>query len=140
MNKKFAYFTILAAVGLDVIAALSFAAVEHVSVGDGFYWSVATATTVGYGDVTPHHALGKLIAVIVMLTVIPLFAATFSLFTTILTANHVSREAGHLRRRLDHIILHHPDIPDLPEEGSRPRVGAPGTGTETSAPGRPIGS
>ena len=116
MNRRLAYLTILAAIALDVIAAICFAAAENISVGNGFYWAVATATTVGYGDVTPHNGLGKVIAVLVMLTVIPLFAATFSLFTTLLTANHVSRETGYLRRRLDHIIKHHPDIPDLPAE------------------------
>lgn len=115
MNTKFAYLTIISAICLDFIAGICFAVAEHISVGNGLYWAVTTATTVGYGDVTPHNSLGKLIAVLVMLTVIPLFAATFSLFTTILTANHVSREAGALRLRLDHIIKHHPDIPDLPD-------------------------
>jgi voltage-gated potassium channel len=115
VNRTFAYLTIVSAACLDLVSGVWFSAAEHVSVGNGLYWAVTTATTVGYGDVTPHHALGKWIAVLVMLTVIPLFAATFSLFTTLMTAKHVSREAVNLRIRLDHIIRHHPDIPDLPD-------------------------
>ena len=115
MNRKLAYVTIATAGCLDLIAGIGFAAAEHISDGSGLYWAVTTATTVGYGDVTPHNALGKWIAVLVMLTVIPLFAATFSLFTTLMTTDHVSKEATALRLRLDHIIKHHPDIPDLPD-------------------------
>src|SRR5579863_5173523 len=110
MNRKFAYLTIALAGCLDLLAGIWFAAAEHISDGNGLYWAVTTATTVGYGDITPHNTVGKWIAVLVMLTVIPLFAATFSLFTTLMTANHVSKEAGALKRRLDHIIKHHPDI------------------------------
>jgi voltage-gated potassium channel len=114
VNRRYAYITIVSAVVLDFIGALCFAAAEHLSVGDGLYWAVTTATTVGYGDVTPHSGAAKVVAVLVMLTVIPLFAATFSLFTTLMTAAHVRKEAVSLRARLDHIIKHHPDIPDLP--------------------------
>ena len=31
------------------------------------WWSVATITTVGYGDITPHNHLRKLIAMVYML-------------------------------------------------------------------------
>jgi len=104
--------TIAVAVALDVAAGVGFAGTEHVSVGLGLYWAVATATTVGYGDVTPHTLGGHLIAVLAMLTVIPLFAATFSLLTSGMTATHVHAEGAAARRRLEHIIRHHPDIPE----------------------------
>jgi len=48
---------------------LAFAATQRVSLGTGLYWSVTTATTVGYGDVTPHDSAGRIIAVAEMLTV-----------------------------------------------------------------------
>jgi voltage-gated potassium channel len=107
MNRRAAIYTIIAAVALDFVAALWFAAVEHLSVATGIYWSVTTATTVGYGDVTPHTHLGRFISVLVMLTVIPLFAATFSLLTTTLTTLHVSKlhdEAlAHIRHLKEHL-------------------------------------
>lgn len=38
------------------------------SFGDAFWWSFVTATTVGYGDISPVTAAGRIIAAILMLT------------------------------------------------------------------------
>lgn len=35
---------------------------ENVSIIDAIYWVMATITTVGYGDITPTHAITKLLA------------------------------------------------------------------------------
>lgn len=128
MNRRAAVYTIVAAVGLDLVGALLFAAIEHLSVPTSIYWSVTTATTVGYGDITPHTHLGRVIAVMVMLTVIPLFAATFSLLTTSLTTLHVSKlhaEAlAHIRHIKEHLGVE-AELPDhlLPRSRSSVRVG-----------------
>jgi voltage-gated potassium channel len=106
VNRRAAIYTIVAAIGLDVIGAIWFAAIEHLSVPTGIYWSVTTATTVGYGDITPHTHLGRVVAVLVMLTVIPLFAATFSLLTTTLTARHVSKLHNEALAHIQHIKEH----------------------------------
>ncbi|HWC35295.1 MAG TPA: potassium channel family protein [Mycobacteriales bacterium] len=115
MNRRAALATIVAAVTFDVIGAFWFAAVEHLSVATGLYWSVTTATTVGYGDITPHTHTGRLIAALVMLTVIPLFAATFSLLTTSLTTMHISKlhaEAlAHIRHLKEHLGME-AELPD----------------------------
>lgn len=34
----------------------------------GFWWAIQTVTTVGYGDVTPTHPAGRVIAGLVMVT------------------------------------------------------------------------
>jgi voltage-gated potassium channel len=47
----------------------------------GLYWAVVTAATVGYGDVSPKNPAGRVVAVLVMLTAIPLLAAVFALVT-----------------------------------------------------------
>lgn len=112
MHRR-ALLTLAVAASLDVVGGLAFAAVEHQTVGIGLYWSLTTATTVGYGDVAPRTVAGHLIAALVMLTVVPLFAATFSLLTSGLTASHVQTEGRQTRERLDHIIHHHPEIPDF---------------------------
>ena len=37
------------------------------SIPDGIYWAIVTMTTVGYGDLAPHSAMGKLLASFLML-------------------------------------------------------------------------
>jgi voltage-gated potassium channel len=41
--------------------------VEHLSWLDAYYFSVITLTTVGYGDITPHTAAGKIFTSIYVL-------------------------------------------------------------------------
>ena len=106
MSRRAAVYTIIAAICFDVLGAVWFAAVEHLPVITGIYWSITTATTVGYGDVTPHTHLGRFIAALVMLTVIPLFAATFSLLTTALTTRHVSKLHAEAMAHILHIKEH----------------------------------
>jgi voltage-gated potassium channel len=64
-----------------LVGGAVFAAVDHLPVTTGFYWAVVTATTVGYGDVTPSNPTGRVVAVVVMLISIPSLAAMFALLT-----------------------------------------------------------
>ncbi|MCL4423582.1 MAG: ion channel [Actinobacteria bacterium] len=77
-----------------LIGAALFAATQHVSFGTGVYWAITTATTVGYGDVTPHNAVGRAIATLVMLTAIPLFGAAFAVFAAVMTATRLGKLLG----------------------------------------------
>jgi len=115
MSRKASIYTILAAATFDLVGAIFFAAAEHLSVPTGIYWSVTTATTVGYGDITPHTHVGRFIAVLVMLTVIPLFAATFSLLTTTLTTAHVSKLHDEALAHIRHLKEHFGVEAELPD-------------------------
>lgn len=55
------------------------------------YWAVVTITTVGYGDVVPHTALGKAIASLVMVTGYAIIAVPTGIVTAEL-ANELNRE------------------------------------------------
>jgi voltage-gated potassium channel len=57
------------------------------SIGEGMWWAVQTVTTVGYGDVVPHNAGGRVIGTLVMLTGI----AFISLITASVTATLVEQ-------------------------------------------------
>lgn len=63
-----------------LVGAAAFSLAEGVSFGLALYWSITTATTVGYGDVTPHNTAGRVIAAGVMLTTIPIIGIVFALF------------------------------------------------------------
>jgi len=88
-------------VALLSVAALSilaggelFALTEHVSFGTGAYWAAVTASTVGYGDVTPHNSAGRIVAVAVILTAIPALAAVFALAAGLAAAVQIRRLFG----------------------------------------------
>ena len=83
-RRKF-HYTALVAVAVVLLGALAMFVVERgqnhmvASFGDALWWSVVTATTVGYGDLSPVTTEGRLIAVVLMLTgigVIGVFTAT----------------------------------------------------------------
>jgi voltage-gated potassium channel len=61
------------------IAARAFDGRDFHSLGAGFWWSLQTVTTVGYGDVVPHSTAGRVVGVIVMVSGIA--------FLTVITAS-----------------------------------------------------
>jgi voltage-gated potassium channel len=57
-----------------ITGAEAFASSEGHTVGNSLYWAITTMTTVGYGDFVPLHTTGKIIACILMLVGIGVFA------------------------------------------------------------------
>jgi voltage-gated potassium channel len=81
-NRRHVALLLLGAALSVVGGGVAFAAVTpDTPVTTGLYWAIVTATTVGYGDVTPHNPAGRIVAIIVMLTAIPMSAAVFALLT-----------------------------------------------------------
>jgi voltage-gated potassium channel len=60
---------------------------EYSSIWEGMWWSLQTVTTVGYGDVTPKDAAGKLVGAVVMLEGI----AFLAIITAAITSTFVTR-------------------------------------------------
>jgi voltage-gated potassium channel Kch len=60
---------------------------EYPSIGRGVWWAMQTVTTVGYGDVTPAHTSGRIIAAFVMLWGI----ASVSIVVAAVTSSFVAR-------------------------------------------------
>jgi voltage-gated potassium channel len=60
-------YAILALAGALIFGTVGFHLVEGWSLGDSFYVTVQTLTTVGYGDEPPRSQAGRLFAVVVML-------------------------------------------------------------------------
>lgn len=112
-RQRGAWFTIIFAVILDIFMGISYSFVEHISVPLGLYWAEAEATTVG-SEIVPHTIAGHWIKAIVGISVVPLFAATFSIFTTALTATHVHSVGQeiktHVTRKIDSRKQVKPDV------------------------------
>ena len=59
---------------------------------DALWWGFATATTTGYGDITPVTTQGKILGILLMLTGMALFGMFTALFAeTILTSTKKER-------------------------------------------------
>jgi len=105
VHHRRALATIAAAALLDTGLGAWFGIADHIGVPDGLFFATTTATTVGYGDLTAHGWLPHVIAVGIMITVIPLFAAAFSLFTSGLA--DVAGAEARIKRHVNGALLHH---------------------------------
>jgi voltage-gated potassium channel len=92
-----------AALGCTLVGGALFAATQKLPFSSGLYWAITTATTVGYGDVTPRNGAGRLIASAVMLTTIPLLASVFALAT-----------GGYVTAGIRRVLAMHSPLPDRP--------------------------
>lgn len=90
----------LVTVGITVVGGVGIWLIdreEFPNVWLGLWWAVQTVTTVGYGDVTPTHVGGRLIAALVMVSGIG--------FVTVVTASITAVFVESARRRLGHGTL-----------------------------------
>lgn len=61
---------------------------EGMTFPDALWWSIVTCTTVGYGDISPSTALGRITAVILMMFGIGFIGMLTGSITTYFTAHH----------------------------------------------------
>ena len=76
-----------------IVAIVIFGVVEHLvdpetfdNVWLGMWWATQTVTTVGYGDVVPGPGGGKLIATVLMIGGLSLFAVITGVITSVFVA------------------------------------------------------
>jgi voltage-gated potassium channel len=121
-----------------LIGATLFSIAEQINFGTALYWSVVTAATVGYGDITPHTTAGHIIAVGVMLTTIPIVGAVFALVagaTALAQIRRILGMATHLPSQPYTLVYGtHPVVPRVVEELQR--AGDP---VVLVSPSRPVG-
>ncbi len=84
-----------------VIAIVVFGIVEHLvdpesfdNVWLGMWWATETVTTVGFGDVVPEQTVGKVLAVVLMVGGLSLFAVV----TGTITSLFVQRAQAHAQQ------------------------------------------
>lgn len=104
--KKFLHtngliYWIYLSLALLIIGAGAYSISEDVSLGQSFWWAIATATTVGYGDISPHTLVGKIVAFVLMLVGIGVMGMLTSSITTYFVKDN---EDTHQQEKLDKII------------------------------------
>jgi len=71
--------------------------------GDGIWWAIVTASTVGYGDISPSTLPGRIIAVLLMLVGIGLMSTLAASITTYFVQHTANIELKDLTARLERI-------------------------------------
>lgn len=61
---------------------------------EGSYWAVVTASTVGYGDRVPRKRIGKLLAILVIIISLPMFALFVAELSSALTMQRLHTGVG----------------------------------------------
>ena len=64
--------------GILVVQAVAFSVVEEIPLPDGLYLALCTISTIGYGDIHPRSALGKLLACAFTIASVSIAGATLS--------------------------------------------------------------
>jgi voltage-gated potassium channel len=93
---------ITAAFSLVVLAAVLERLVEpdvFTSIGLALWWAVVTVTTVGYGDVVPESAVGRVVATMLMLTGLGLIPTLTSITVAILVGKRTREQQEQLDRQ-----------------------------------------
>lgn len=80
-TNGFKYILMVCSV-LILVAAVAMTYFEHMAFKDALWWSFVTATTVGYGDLSPASGAGRIIACCLMLVGIGLIGSLTSTITS----------------------------------------------------------
>ncbi|MFT8400490.1 MAG: ion transporter [Lentilactobacillus diolivorans] len=83
-----------------IFSSLLFASFEHDSLENSLWWAITTATTVGYGDVTPKTDGGKIVAAVLMLGGIGFLGLLTSTITDFFTKEDSQDEQKETLRHL----------------------------------------
>lgn len=73
----------LVSLAFVILGGIAIHFAEDMSLQDGIWWSFVTATTVGYGDISPTSGAGRIIAAVLMIIGIGLIGSLTSTITTL---------------------------------------------------------
>lgn len=104
-HHGYALMVIVVALVTDFFCGLGFAVAQSIPLWHGLYCALANAVTLG-GDVSPTTAWGYGTNAIECFTVVPLFAAALSLFTSGLTSIHHQESEQHIKQHIDALLRH----------------------------------
>ncbi len=112
--KKEKFFKILGITGIVILygaLAIYFADRYYVTKGtggilDAFYWAVVTVATVGYGDIVPVSRLGKIFAMLIILSGAGLLSLVTATIASIFVERRIREGEGlETIKERDHVVI-----------------------------------
>jgi voltage-gated potassium channel len=94
-------------IGIVFFCGVIYSLIEtKTSIPDGLYWAIVTASTVGYGDISPAEIEGRLLAAFLIVNGIAVAALLTALFATWLFEDKFEEHLGtpDLHDDFDHLI------------------------------------
>jgi len=88
-------------ISILIIGTVSFSTIENISITDSFYFTIATISTVGYGDVHPTTEAGKMLAVFIIILGVGAFLGIIANSVEIMLS---IREKKHRNKKLNMLI------------------------------------
>jgi len=96
-------YLVITTVILILIAAEIYSVAENASYMNSLWWAIATTTTVGYGDISPHTEIGRTVAVVLMILGIGLIGSVTSTVTAFFVDEKNDKENDELKNELKQI-------------------------------------
>lgn len=101
-TNGFMYLVIVTVI-LVLLGAEIYSVAENTNYFDSIWWAIATTTTVGYGDISPHTEVGRFVAVILMLLGIGLIGSVTSTVTAFFVEEKNDSQNDKLEQELSDI-------------------------------------
>lgn len=107
-TNGFKYMLIVSSIFI-LLGGISIHYAENMSFSDGIWWAFVTATTVGYGDISPTSPFGRVIAMVLMLVGIGLIGSLTSTITSFFLNNSPSHTSysdellNEIKEKIDNI-------------------------------------
>ncbi len=96
-NRRIFPFLLLATTGLGVLSGFVVTVVDHKdfpTFGTGVWWAIVTLGTVGYGDVVPHTAWGRVVGSVVIIVGVTFISFLIATVTSYFVAAEEAESAG----------------------------------------------
>lgn len=97
-------YMIFASLSCIIAGGIAIHFVEGMTFFDGIWWSFVTATTVGYGDISPSTPAGRVIAAILMIVGIGLIGSLTSTLTALFFQKHEAIAQENSKMQIIHTL------------------------------------
>lgn len=104
LNTRNFIKVLYASIVLILLSSALYSYAENVPFTESFWWALVTATTVGYGDISPASPLGKIAAIILMFLGIGFIGLLTSTITDYFNKQDEPEQDEDLHQKINHLI------------------------------------